>query len=951
MFFGMLGHIVNFGPEHAVLSSNFRQSCNWAAITCIVVTAPVIGKVAQVAFDRLLGTAVGGFIGMVAFTIGFHLFGAGPGGSVFISAVAGLTVWATTYLAFKHSLDQLARFMQLTYCIVAFGAKPDKGASLLAMLRIGGIFAGGLLSVLLAVVVLPRSASVEALREMRKALKALHDLNKEVWALSGVDGTGTLDAKRRPFRKHHRHGYSALHEAEEQQAIAQATAAAAAGVGEWPLRQSASDSALPNVHGGAAVGGGMRHSHLSADNLNLLVQHDEELDSREAAIEKLFTAVYSTLDKVDDNLAQTKGEIYVWHFWGRYFFLPGVHWFPARGRWQVPKKDLQALATCLRRVARMLWTLLLDFEEGFGSDMQAVLRTYYPSQLLSELATYQARAILISDARARTAVFNAKRRRTSIAGSRQMTLQGLRSSRDFGPGPGTAHGSRASRDYGQLHGVRPSRDFGPQAPPGQSGVGPAGDAGRGNESLRPGAVAAAATGQEAELADLRRLDGYSRSSQFADPAAAPTSAAALEKAPLLPPQHTLSSAPSGAVAGGGSPGPGAAGATAGIFISRLLSGLPGSAVALPLPPRRFLQGQAQQGQPVPFAGAAAELPMRSPALSASGTVPRPATAGSTPARTSLQLERSEDVDILGGLKFELSEGSSVAPSMLAVPSGSSLHASTATLQQPQRQQQGAAPGLDWNQAAQGLGGTRARPHVALPTIPSCTDMASAAATVRGGSGSGGSVSGSGGSPPVELASPFENAADGRDGIGVGGEWHEVLLGGGGAAAAATVAAATTAAVTVADRPPGRGSPAASASAFATAPVHDMLRAAVPPLAPQLQLQARGGAATADTSVRSTGSGAGAAVWAGATAGLLRGGGGGGEMGALGAGGGLRNDGAFASISLQAEPITFPPTEEGYLSQVRWYSFQFVMDELVEELEEAFFAASAVLRQLPYPVGS
>lgn len=50
----------------------------------------------------------------------------------------------------------------------------------MALLRVGGIFAGGLLSVVLAVVVLPRSASVESLREMKKALKAMYDLNTEV---------------------------------------------------------------------------------------------------------------------------------------------------------------------------------------------------------------------------------------------------------------------------------------------------------------------------------------------------------------------------------------------------------------------------------------------------------------------------------------------------------------------------------------------------------------------------------------------------------------------------------------------------------------------------------------------------------------------------------------------------------------------------------------------------
>ncbi len=36
-------------------------------------------------------------------------------------------------------------------------------------------------------------------------------------------------------------------------------------------------------------------------------------------------------------------------------------------------------------------------------------------------------------------------------------------------------------------------------------------------------------------------------------------------------------------------------------------------------------------------------------------------------------------------------------------------------------------------------------------------------------------------------------------------------------------------------------------------------------------------------------------------------------------------------------------------QVHWYSFQFAMDELVDELEEAFLAVSVVLNQLPFPI--
>lgn len=33
----------------------------------------------------------------------------------------------TVYLAFKHNADQLSRFVQLTYVIVAYYATPDKG--------------------------------------------------------------------------------------------------------------------------------------------------------------------------------------------------------------------------------------------------------------------------------------------------------------------------------------------------------------------------------------------------------------------------------------------------------------------------------------------------------------------------------------------------------------------------------------------------------------------------------------------------------------------------------------------------------------------------------------------------------------------------------------------------------------------------------------------------------
>ncbi len=80
--------------------------------------------------------------------------------------------------------DQLTKFVQLTYIIVGYNAKPEKSAALLAALRVLGIIAGGLLSLVLAVIILPRAATIEACRELKKTMRALVDLNKAVWAAS-----------------------------------------------------------------------------------------------------------------------------------------------------------------------------------------------------------------------------------------------------------------------------------------------------------------------------------------------------------------------------------------------------------------------------------------------------------------------------------------------------------------------------------------------------------------------------------------------------------------------------------------------------------------------------------------------------------------------------------------------------------------------------------------------
>lgn len=104
----------------------------------VVVTAPLIGKVAEVSAFRAVGTIIGGMIGMLIFTIGLHAF-SGYGAGVFVCSLAPFMVTGTTYLAFKKSLDQLAKFIQLTYIIVGYNAKPEKSVYKCTLLIAHGV--------------------------------------------------------------------------------------------------------------------------------------------------------------------------------------------------------------------------------------------------------------------------------------------------------------------------------------------------------------------------------------------------------------------------------------------------------------------------------------------------------------------------------------------------------------------------------------------------------------------------------------------------------------------------------------------------------------------------------------------------------------------------------------------------------------------------------------------
>ena len=60
---------------------------------------------------------------------------------------------------------------------------------------------------------------------------------------------------------------------------------------------------------------------------------------------------------------QAKSEIYMGVLKKHLCFFMGLPFGCQLGRWTLPQRELQTLATCVRRLARLLWTLHLTFQE------------------------------------------------------------------------------------------------------------------------------------------------------------------------------------------------------------------------------------------------------------------------------------------------------------------------------------------------------------------------------------------------------------------------------------------------------------------------------------------------------------------------------------------------------------------------------------------------------------
>ena len=89
--------------------------------------------------------------------------------------------------------------------------------------------------------------------------------------------------------------------------------------------------------------------------------------------------------QVEEQTPLTASEVYLFTWRRHLCFLPGLPWL-ALGRWHLPKQQMDALATCVRRVARLLWSVHVSFMDGFDEVQRPT--SLIPKAVLAQIGSW-----------------------------------------------------------------------------------------------------------------------------------------------------------------------------------------------------------------------------------------------------------------------------------------------------------------------------------------------------------------------------------------------------------------------------------------------------------------------------------------------------------------------------------------------------------------------------------
>ncbi|KAL4436087.1 hypothetical protein ABPG77_005535 [Micractinium sp. CCAP 211/92] len=353
----------------------------WAMITLPVVTMPLLGKTSQVGAERILGTVAGGTLGFLAAAAATNWWTlqANEADDLFLAAATGVAAFLSVLAGKRWNLDLSARLFVIAFVIVSFNAQQGKDPFMVAVTRVCGIASGVAVMLLMSVLVLPKSASVESLRTLRKALLKLREINSLVWGdylppaqppaaqQAGPAGKAAAPSQRSAAHARRLLGDSALQQPllapHREEGDVEAGSAAAAATQQAPLLAAVVDG---------ATGVAARPA-------------EEASDAAMLKCEKALTELYSLLDDLDEQLGLAKREVWVGSCGGHPFLLPGMPFWLANGS-HLPWTELEAAANSVRRVARLLNTALFSFEDGLDQQLMEVLGPLYPRDLLPRLA-------------------------------------------------------------------------------------------------------------------------------------------------------------------------------------------------------------------------------------------------------------------------------------------------------------------------------------------------------------------------------------------------------------------------------------------------------------------------------------------------------------------------------------------------------------------------------------
>ncbi|KAK9805562.1 hypothetical protein WJX72_005167 [[Myrmecia] bisecta] len=339
-----LGYLIMdpLGGWDSRVATQWLQGCKWAGITIVVVSAPVIGKVAQYSLERTLGTIAGGLLGYTVVVFGHSITELDD--VWFTTCTTAVVAFSAAVGGHAIGLDYSFKLFVLTFLLVIMGAERSTDAFLVMLTRVAGIVLGVFLSLLLSVLIFPKSASHEATDSVYYSLAKLADLNRIAWNI------------------------------------------------EWDKDDDDDKGA------GYVYSSGMTRKASTGfvviDGLDRVTDrpHSTERDRKEADCEQVLMDVYSKLSKCQEFLAVSKSETYLLTLRGRWCFLPGIPWVEI-GRWKLPQQELSILATSIRKVARVLWALHVTFQEGFEDEVMQLLRKRYPPDMMPELQLFSQGAL------------------------------------------------------------------------------------------------------------------------------------------------------------------------------------------------------------------------------------------------------------------------------------------------------------------------------------------------------------------------------------------------------------------------------------------------------------------------------------------------------------------------------------------------------------------------------